>query len=321
MLYANGHDEAALSVLEAALNQADAAAGGELMWAMLFDVYQMTGRREAFESRAIDYVLKFEKSPPTWVGEAAGVKAGGGSASLPLVTLSGSLTAASARQVEQLRRIANQSRKLRVDLGKLQGADNDGCALLLQTLQVLKRAGQEVIVLNPGHLVRLLESQVEPGRRDAHEIWLLLLELYQRQGLQEQFEEIAVQYAVTFEVSPPSWESHVRPHAAAPTADAAAQSAVRNPPADVFRLQGEIAGGGTDVFQALSEHAAARSSVVIDLSTLRRMDFTSAGIFLNTLSNMAATGKSVRITQANSLVAALLGIIGVKQVASVERRK
>ena len=35
---------------------------------------------------------------------------------------------------------------------------------------------------------------------------LLLLELLQRLGTQEEFEEWPVDYAVTFELSPPSWE-------------------------------------------------------------------------------------------------------------------
>ncbi len=51
------------------------------------------------------------------------------------------------------------------------------------------------------------------------------------------------------------------------------------------------------------------------------MDFINAGKLLNTLSILAATGKSIRICGANSLVTALFGIIGVTQIASVERRK
>ena len=38
-------------------------------------------------------------------------------------------------------------------------------------------------------------------------VWLLLLDLYQMLGLQNEFEEAAVDYAVTYEVSPPSWET------------------------------------------------------------------------------------------------------------------
>jgi hypothetical protein len=38
-------------------------------------------------------------------------------------------------------------------------------------------------------------------------MWLLLLELHQQAFHQEAFEEAAVNYAITFEVSPPSWEA------------------------------------------------------------------------------------------------------------------
>ena len=37
--------------------------------------------------------------------------------------------------------------------------------------------------------------------------WLLLIEVYQTQGNQEIFENLAVDYAVTYEVSLPSWEN------------------------------------------------------------------------------------------------------------------
>lgn len=319
MLFANGHDAAATSVLEAVIAQGYSGAGAEQMWSMLFDLYQIGGKREAFEAKALDYVVRFEKSPPTWVGTPVATKSTG-MASLPLVTLNGNLTeAASARQVEQLRRIAGQSQRVRADVGRLQDADNNGCAMLLDALNDVKRAGQEVIVLNPMPLMELLERKIEEDGRHRPQAWLLLLELYQRQGQQERFEEMALEYAVNFEVSPPSWE--VRPKPAGGAAQSAAAVADTAQQGDSYRLQGDVTGGTADLCNALTAYAAERKSVVMDASGLRRMDFINAGKLLNTLSTLAATGKSIRICGANSLVAALFGIIGVTQVASVERRK
>lgn len=319
MLFANGHDAAATSVLEAVIAQGYAGAGAEQMWSMLFDLYQIAGKREAFEAKALDYVVRFEKSPPTWIGTPTATKSTG-MASLPLVTLNGSLSvAACARQIEQLRRIAGQSQRVRVDVARLQDADNDGCAMLLDALTDIKRAGQEVIVLNPMPLMELLERRIEEDGRHRPQAWLLLLELYQRQGQQERFEEMALEYAVNFEVSPPSWEARPKPSSGAASPTAAASDTTQQ--GDSYRLLGDVTGSTADLCNALTTYAAERKSVVMDASELRRMDFINAGKLLNTLSILAATGKSIRICGANSLVTALFGIIGVTQVASVERRK
>lgn len=316
MLYANGHDNAALSVLEGAIAAIDKNPGAEQMWGMLFDLYQATGKRDAFEKRALEYVVKFEKSPPTWVAATTAAKSAA-AASLPLVTLTGSLNQASARQVEQLVRLAGQHRRVRVDLGKLADADNEGCKLLMAAIEGVKRAGQEIVVMNAPTLASRLERRIRDDGNAGRPFWLLLLELYQRQDMHERFEEMALEYAIKFEVSPPSWE--VRPKALT-LSESTARSDM--PPKDEgFRIEGELTGGASEVFDALGAYARERPVVAVDLSLLRRMDFISAGSFLNTLSSLAAAGKPVRIFGVNSLVAALLGIIGVSHVAKIERRK
>lgn len=67
------------------------------------------------------------------------------------------------------------------------------------------RAKQDIELLGREALGELLQAQVETGRPDGKACWLLLLELCQLQGRQEAFEEIAIDYAVTFEVTTPSW--------------------------------------------------------------------------------------------------------------------
>ena len=53
-------------------------------------------------------------------------------------------------------------------------------------------------------LLSLIEGCVEVGVPENQECWLLLIELLQLQGQHDAFEEAAINYAVTFEVSPPS---------------------------------------------------------------------------------------------------------------------
>ena len=50
VLYANGSDDDALAVLEAAVG----SEGGEGAWLMLLDLYRLRGERQRFESRVLD---------------------------------------------------------------------------------------------------------------------------------------------------------------------------------------------------------------------------------------------------------------------------
>lgn len=91
--------------------------------------------------------------------------------------------------------------------------------------------------------------------------------------------------------------------------------------ADTFPLAGEMYSAGSDAFRQLVDFATGREQVLIDCSDLKRMDFVSAGLFLNTLTNLQITGCSVTIHNPNQLIYALFGVLGINQVAHVERRK
>ena len=124
------------------------------------------------------------------------------------VALSGTLSAASASALEQLRKMADRQPKLRVDFAKLQGVDDDGCRLLYDVLAALKKAKKQVYFSGEAQGLKLLRERAKPGDPNVNQsVWQLLLELYQQLGMQNEFEEVAVDFAVTYEVSPPSWEA------------------------------------------------------------------------------------------------------------------
>jgi hypothetical protein len=65
MLFANGQDAAARSLLENA-TRCYCSGPGERLWLMLFDLLRLTGQKAAFEALGIEYAQSFEKSPPGW---------------------------------------------------------------------------------------------------------------------------------------------------------------------------------------------------------------------------------------------------------------
>lgn len=318
ILFANGQDEVALESMEAAADGGNLGAAADQVWAMLFDLYQLMGKREMFDRRALEYSLKHEKSPPTWV-EPAQQTLGpalttGGTA---FVSFSGTLGEGNDRTVKQLEKIVAGHPMARVEFGKLQNVDVLGAAMLLKTMKAARKVKCELVMSGAEKLADLLASKIETGRREDETLWLLLLELYQHMALQGPFEEWAVNYAITFEVSPPSWENRTPPKKPTP------KVAQAEPPGepDVFTLSGEMFSAGSDAFRQLLDFATRREQVLIDCTALKRMDFVSAGLFLNTLTNLQITGSSVTIRNPNQLLYALFNVLGINQVAHVERRK
>lgn len=313
VLYANGNDGEALALLETAV-PGDGGAVGEGAWLMLLDLYRLGGHRQRFESRVLDYATRFERSPPPWEDLSPGAgKAKTGQA--PLVNLSGNLSGAAEKQFQQIAAIARRSGGVRIDVSKVRGVDDPGCAVWRRLLADLASERIGVTLLNVQSLADVLGRRVAAGRAEERDTWLMLLELLQYSGDQARFEDLAVDYAVTFEESPPSWERRgaVAP---APKAEPDAPYAVPADP-DAFVFEGELTGAANETLKRLVAFAADRRTVKVNCKRLRRVDFVCAGTLFNILVTLQAQGKLVSLANVNAMVAGLLRVMSVDQVAHV----
>ncbi|WP_230976300.1 STAS domain-containing protein [Pseudothauera nasutitermitis] len=313
VLYANGNVGDAEKVLDAVLED-PAANAGDGLWMMLLDLYRLTGQRQRFESRVLDYATRFERSPPPWEDLSSQAARPRGDIA-PLVNLSGNLNGQATAQFQQVTVIGRKSGAIRIDLNRLRSVDDAGCALFMGLLRQLAADRVKVSVLNARQLVNMLAGQVAPGRAENRDAWLLLLEMLQYSGEQERFEELAVDYAVTFEESPPSWAPREQ---AALTETAIARLDASLPGA--FRLEGEVVGSQAEGVRKLAAFAAERQNVDVDCSQLRRIDFVNAGTLFNILATLQAEGKKVTLRNVNAMVGALLRVMGVDQVSQIMLR-
>jgi len=317
ILFANGQAEEALAKLLPAVREDRSGTSAQQRWLMLFDLYQHLGRKADFEALAVQFALKFERSAPAWREVERRDDPALATGGIGYCALSGTLSEASAAALEKLRGAAERLRSIRIDCSKLEGLDGPGCGLLRQTLLFIRRAGKEIVFTGEERLTRLLEELCQPGRRETDEaVWDLLLEIYRMLDLKEKFEEAAVNYAITFEVSPPSWES---------TAGAIPKRAPRSEPIDntgeALILSGEITGASEALAARLQEWAATRRGLSIDMSQARRVDFVTAGLMLRVLSKLQPAGLPIQISGANELIHALFHVMGIDKVARIIPRK
>ncbi len=302
ILYASGQTDVAERMLKDMLGSGDRRA-----WHMLFDLYGIQNREQELEQLALDYAMRFETSPPIRqkLGERAAAQPArqAQTASLELPGLLDRNAALALREG-----IAETAKNdvVRIDFSRIEMVDEAGADECVQILSAARKAKRKLRVSGVDRLIALLQDLNRATHsREVH--WLLLLELYQTLGQQENFEDLAVDYAVHFEVSPPSW-SEVQAAEVVQSVPADAQD-------DALRLVGEIGPGNDSALQQFGSLAAARDDVVVDLSQVTRIDYASVSQFISILMQGLGSGKAITLRGHNALIHELFRVMGIDQLA------
>jgi len=306
--FASGHPAKARELLEQGVQNDHDTKISPLAWLALFDLQQRAGDKAAFDQFALKYVVQFERSAPAW--EAAEKPQGGPRLAGGYVGLTGKLGAGVAAQLEGLKRaMAKQLAEVRIDFMSVTGFDDEGARLLASALGDARRKKFALQLQRVEKLKPLLDAAVKKGRDGGEGAWLLSLELLQWANAHAAFEDRAVEYAVTFELSPPSWEPPANAKAAAAETPAAAAALAAD--GDALRWSGVMAGSASPQLGRLSEFASSHAVIPVDMSEVERIDFVCAGALLNTINRIEAQRKSVQIVGATPIVRVLLLLIGI----------
>ncbi len=320
MLYANGRVADAISLLQMFLLQTPNESG---LWLMLFDLYNITGQQEEFEKLALDYTIRREQSPPAWKDRLVNgndmpgltLLQPGATGNGQLFSLKGRLDITLAERIQLLREAAAVG-AIQIDLSGISAVTPEGCELLQHALADLQKQGVRLQIAS-GALIGLLQHYVaRPEEAAAPQYWLLLLQLYQMQGKLAEFEDLAVSYAVQFEVSPPSWEAPRQPVRIVAGAEPHHDADVPQP-GNVFSLRGVLGARSTAVLAELRNFAAGQADVVLDMASVDRIEFSSVSMLMETLISLSALGKKISIAHCNMLVYVLLVVMGIDQIAQV----
>lgn len=331
ILFANGQQALAEQLLEHAILQAAPCAHDEHAHLLLFDLYQLSGRQQAFDSLSTDYISRFETSPPAWRDSAQQVPSAAPASGPPGVVFPAVLDGGSARQIARAQTLSAAHRILQLDFSPIRETDPDGCALLLQLLYSLHKSGHDLVLPGAPELVEQLRCtrQAGPGGAGAAH-WLLLLELLRLLNREQEFEDSSIEYCIAFEISPPAFEAPRPPSSLAPLAEkggvlsryapssltSGGQTAAAGQP-ERFAMPELVAGDTRQLIEAIAAFAAERETVVIDCSRLNRIDFSASGQLLTGLVPLAGNGRMIEFHDVNHPVAALLNVMGLKEIARI----
>jgi ABC-type transporter Mla MlaB component len=326
ILFANGQIKEAAESLKHAISSGELENQVQTAWVMLLDVYQATGNRAEFENTALDYAARFEASPPAWHESSANdakpeAKKGAMAATVVFpLAIDGEVS----KQIEQLQRGSATKRELQIDFGNAKTANTDGADLVLRILMAFKKTKREITIIHADRLFDALMSSVQAGRRDPSESsWLLALEMLRLMNQQQRFDDVSIDYCVTYEVSPPPWEAMPAwIKQSQGTTQASLEASPRSgAEGNSFALRNELVGPIASELAELRAYSQSSSSVVLDCRELRRLDFTAAGELLNVVATLRANGKPVLFVEPNWMVLALLVVMGIHDLAEIRRRK
>ena len=323
VLYAANHAEHAAAILKAEIKDA-AGRNNKQAWLMLFDLYQVAQNRQEFDALSMLYTVKFEQSSPAWNDSADAANDPRRVQSRErkdFFALKPAADGSLAGEIDKFVVFAEGQGTVRLDVAKVTSLTAGEATLFAAMLARLRKQRLPMWFNNMEGLETALRAAFnERATEEQRPFWVLLFELYVLQGKDEAFEELGLEYAVAFEMSPPNWEVYVNTVSAAAASTTPATPA-SSPPEAGHALKGVLAATSANQLAEMNGYAASRTEVVVDMGKVMRIEFSFTGTFFDAIKAIQLAGKRVILTNISELNAALLEALGVNRYAILVRRK
>jgi len=352
-------DEAVIAFANADFEQCEQALsaltgpGGERAqhaetWLVLFDLYRAIGQQHRFESLALDYAQQFGWSAPQWFSMPKLVADAARAEERPTKTSSvGAQVGWVCPEIvdsDSVAKLRSQTLQMPLpwvfDWAHFRSIDPEACARMSELFRTWITQKLDMRWLNGEQLFTVLSDAAPTGVRDADPAyWQLRLDALRMTNRPDQFDEAAIDYCVTYEVSPPSWEP-----AKCEVRVSGAEHSTTSPPLSVvsevstsfvesqltedpnlvqvatMELSGQLVGDIGDTMKKMNAELGSSSMVNVSCSKLIRVDFIAAGDLLNWVLARRGENRSVSFIEAHRLVALFFGAMGITEHAKVKVR-
>ena len=315
-------------------------------WLVLFDLHRATGQQHKFEGLALEYAQQFGWSAPQWyslpklVAESAQKDKPRDQRSAGEI----GWIAPEHLDVDAVARLRSLSLQLPLpwvfDWSALKDVDAEAATQLADLLRQWAGEPLDMRWLSGERLLTVLQDLAPTGAHDADPAyWTLRLEALRLANRPDQFDEAAIDYCVTYEVSPPSWE---RVHCqvriggsglstqspplsqVGEVATSFLESAVDEHTGAVtmasVELSGQLVGDISATLKQLDAQLTNAPLVTVSCTKLIRVDFIAAGDLLNWVLAKRGESRSVTFAEAHRLVALFFGAMGINEHAGVRVR-
>jgi len=348
--FANGDDAGAEQGLKETIGEGGQRENQLDNWLALFDLYRATGQLAPFESQAVDFVNRFGRSAPQWYDMPELVSAMTGKVYKPSSATARAVWTSDpeldAHAVGTLQNVLlRASQPWVLDWTDVESIDVKAARALLGMFTLWGDQDAELCFLGATQLRELLKQITPSGRRDIEQLWWeLRMAALRVMNRPDEFELTALDFCVTYEVSPPGWE-RPRCHFQAlsggvpdpdegssvlsdvmmeqvPSGFSGGDSGVDGPNTEfnqlgLVELSGEIRGDPQATLEDLEHRLQGADVMIISCRNLIRVDFSAAGTLLNWVTSHHSSGRLVQFVDAHRLVSAFFHVIGITEYAKV----
>lgn len=348
ILFAHGDiDSARKRLLEQLEHALDTSPADEekiaVLWHAVLDLCRATGNEEAFDPLAIDYAEHFGRSAPLWSSIPArlGIPAlcGASCPNAPKRQFQWSSPSRVTVGAVAVLRDSQEQAPQPWCMSWLRLSSIEEAALLPLTKLFEEWASSRLrlVMSDAGRLLDILEAQTPEadGTRNA-QWWALHMAVLRLMNRVDAYEQVALGYCMTYEVSPPPWvdplchcvvqedgetdisilqETSLHSIQGAVSASVALTACSKG-------LAGVLEGDLYEQLDALADQAQSQTPAgqVLEIACdqLIRLDFVAASSVLNWAAEMQKQGYCLKFTQLHQLVAMFFHIIGIDEHAEVE---
>ncbi|MEP6587656.1 MAG: STAS domain-containing protein [Polaromonas sp.] len=351
ILFANGDDDGAEAGLLEILAPGALRAGHVQTWLALFDLYRATGEQDKFEAAAFQFAERFNRSAPQWYSLPDMVKALVRPSDKPAHGTAADWICSSVLGIQSVgalnAAIARSAMPWRLDWSNLKTIEAGALEPLYKVFRAWATQPVQLRFMGDAQLQKVLLNATPSGERSTDQKWWLLrMELLRILHRPDDFELTALDFCVTYEVSPPAWDcarcdyksldqqgdamgrttiigarssEPVYPKLLELDADSALDFPSTSPPLRFLSVEisGQIQGHAADVLDRLEASFMGADRMQISCAKLIRVDFSAAGMLLNWLSARQAENRSVEFSEVNRLIATFFNVIGITEYARV----
>ena len=348
--FANGDDVGAEAGLMEVLSPQGQRINHDETWLTLFDLYRATGQLDRYESAAIEFAGRFARSAPQWVSlpDAVSRMRAPAATAPPASQQIADWTSPASFGTQTLAALNAALTKVqqpwRLNWNKLSTVEDGALEGLAKLFTQWAAQPVQLRFMGAANLDNVLRNGTPSGDKSTNPAWWRLrMEMLRVTHQPDEFELVALDYCVTYEVSPPSWESartgykplqndggYISGHTI--IGDAFHDSMVTGlgglADSDVqqvsnistVELAGQILGDAAEALDTLNSKMAGADIMVISCERLIRIDFSAAGTLLNWVSSRQAEGRQVQFVHVHRLVAGFFNVIGISEHARVSAR-
>ncbi len=342
--FAQADDAGAEAILLQAVGPDGALADHDETWLGLLDLYRATGDSEKFVAASMRYAQRTKRQGPRWVSLRALARDRQAAAATAQAATGPGRPATAAdwfcpptlgrSHLGELTRAltAAGGPMWTLDWRALSAIEPDAAAPLKALLAHWNASAVQLRFMGGSRLRSVLEAATPSSDRSVDVIWWQLrMEALRVMHEADDFELAALNYCITYEVSPPPWED---PKGGYESMDGAA-SASKGSMTPAFALErmgdatatptgandpaliGELIGDSDLPWRRLDAELAGADATTISCAALLRVDFAAAGALLSWVTARDERGHRVQFVDAHRLIVAFLGVIGVADHAAI----